>query len=178
MQTGAFSEFRHTTKTFQGGRRRKLQIELGVRGTAQGQPSTARRNLRPAARLDLDIQTRDARSGDLFNYIVDLGNGEISLAFGEPAWAAEYWARKSSLFAPGMPALKLEVTENNRRTRPVPFNDGFANGGAQTPDPHNPVDAFEHEVTLRFAGKEIGHWVNGAPMAGTSMSRRSQSENA
>jgi len=114
----------------------------------------------------IHLQTQDPRSGDLFDYIVDLGDGEISLAFGEPVWAAEYWARKSSLGAPGMPALKLEVTENNRRTRPVPFTGGFANGGAQTPDPHNPVDAFEHEVTLRFAGEEIGHWVNGAPMAG------------
>ena len=65
-----------------------------------------------------------------------------------------------------MPSLKLEITENNRRTRPVPFTGGFANGGAQTPDPKNPVDAYEHELTLRYRGQEIGNWINGAPMAG------------
>ncbi len=114
----------------------------------------------------IHLQTLDPRNGDIFDYIVDLGNGEISLAFGEPAWASRYWARKSSLVAPGLPTLKLEVIENNRRTRPTPFSGGFANGGAQTPDPHNPVDAYEHEVTLWFVGEEIGRWVNGAPMAG------------
>jgi hypothetical protein len=114
----------------------------------------------------MHLQTVDPRNGDLYDYIVDLGNNEISLAFGEPAWAAEYWMRKSSLVAPGRPELKLDVTEKNRRTRPVPFTGGFGNGGAQTPDPRNPVDAYEHEVTLRFAGEEIGNWINGAPMAG------------
>jgi hypothetical protein len=114
----------------------------------------------------LHIQTHDPRNGDLYDYIVDLGNHEISHAFGEPAWAAEYWQRKSSLIAPGLPTLRLEVTENNRRTKPTPFSGGFANGGGQTLDPRNPVDAYENELTLRFEGEEIGNWINGAPMAG------------
>lgn len=114
----------------------------------------------------IHLQTHDPRTGDLYDYIVDVGNREISAAFGEPAWSAEYWTRKSSLVAPGVPTLKLEVIEKNRRTRPAPFTGGFANGGAQTVDPRNPVDAYENEVTLWFAGVEIGHWINGAPMAG------------
>jgi len=118
----------------------------------------------------IHLQTIDARNGDLYDYIVDLATNEISLAFGEPAWASEYWMRKSSLVAPGLPALRLDVTEKNRRTRPEPFTGGFANGGAQTLDPRNPVDAYEHEVTLRFAGEEIGNWINGAPMAGDTFS--------
>ena len=113
----------------------------------------------------LHLQTVDS-SDHLYDYIVDLVTREISLAFGEPAWAGEYWMQKSALAAPGLPSLKLEITENNRRTRPVPFTGGFANGGAQTPDPKNPVDAYEHEVTLRYRGQEIGNWINGAPMAG------------
>jgi hypothetical protein len=60
----------------------------------------------------------------------------------------------------------MEIAESNRRTRPVPFSGGFANGGAQTPDVTNPVDAYEAEVTLRLLGVEIGNWINGAPMAG------------
>jgi hypothetical protein len=100
------------------------------------------------------------------DYIVALGDREIGVAFGEPEWAEIYWATKSSLAAPGVPTLVMELTESNRRTRPMPFTGGFANGGAQTPDPKNPVDAYESEVTLRFAGVEIGNWINGAPMAG------------
>jgi len=113
----------------------------------------------------LHLQTVDS-SDHVYDYIVDLVTREISLAFGEPAWAGEYWMQKSALAAPRMPSLKLEITENNRRTRPVPFTGGFANGGAQKPDPKNPVDAYEHELTLRYRGQEIGNWINGAPMAG------------
>jgi hypothetical protein len=71
-----------------------------------------------------------------------------------------------ALSAPGVPSLKMEIAERNRRTRPAPFAGGFANGGAQTPDVTNPIDAYEAEVTLRLLGVEIGNWINGAPMAG------------
>jgi hypothetical protein len=113
----------------------------------------------------LHLQTRDS-DDRLYDYIVDLVTHDISRAFGEPGWAAEYWTQKSALAAPGLPSLKLEVTENNRRTRPMPFSGGFTNGGAQTFDPKDPVDAYEHEVTLRYLGHEIGNWINGTPMAG------------
>jgi len=111
------------------------------------------------------LQTVDS-SDHLFDYMIDLVTHDISVAFGEPAWADEYWMHKSALAAPGVPAIKLEITESNRRTRPIPFTGGFTNGGAQTPDPKNPVDAYEHEVTLRYLGHEIGNWINGTPMAG------------
>jgi hypothetical protein len=100
------------------------------------------------------------------DYIVSLADLDVAVAFGEPEWAQTYWARKSSLLAPGVPELALELTESNRRTRPTPFTGGFANGGAQTPDPKNPIDAYEAEVMLRFVGIEVGNWINGAPMAG------------
>ncbi len=112
----------------------------------------------------IHIQTID---GDrrLRDYIVTIPDGVVSIAFGEPEWAAAYWAMKSDLSAPGVAALRLEVTQNNRRTRPTPFG-GFGNGGAQTFDPKNPVDAYEAEVILRLLGEEISNWVNGFPMAG------------
>ena len=43
-----------------GDGRRKLQIEMGAGGAAYEQAAAARHNLRPAARLDLDPQTRAA----------------------------------------------------------------------------------------------------------------------
>jgi hypothetical protein len=135
------------------------QIDLG-----QLQGELARLSWAPNG-LSMHVQTKDTRNHS-YDYIVDLGNREISRAFGEPAWAAEYWMQKSSLTAPGVSTLKLEVIESNRRTRPAPFTGGFANGGAQTVDLKNPVDAYEHEVTLKFVGESIGNWINDAPMAG------------
>ena len=48
----------------------------------------------------IHIQTID---GDrrLRDYIVTMPDGVVSIAFGEPEWAAAYWARKSDLSAPG-----------------------------------------------------------------------------
>ena len=111
----------------------------------------------------LHLQTVD-RDAEVRDVIVSRLDGEASLAFGEPAWAAGYWARKSDLAAPGVPSLRLEVMESNRRTRPIPFIGGL--NGAQTPDPKNPIDAYESEVTVRLLGEEIGNWINGAPLAG------------
>jgi hypothetical protein len=113
----------------------------------------------------IHVQTVESRITP-HDYIVSIDDREMSLAFGEPQWAMTYWARKSDLSAPGVPSLKMEIAETNRRTRPAPFSGGFANGGAQTPDVKNPVDAYEAEVTLRLLGVEIGNWINGAPMAG------------
>jgi len=113
----------------------------------------------------IHVRTVEDRSA-LHDYIVSLEDREVSLAFGEPAWGSAYWARKSDLAAPGVTSLRMEITESNRRTRPAPFGGGFANGGAQTPDVKNPVDAYESEITLRLLGVEIGNWINGAPMAG------------
>jgi hypothetical protein len=112
----------------------------------------------------LHLRTVDDRIPQ--DYIVSLDDRELTVAFGEPEWAMTYWTRKSDLAAPGLPGLRLELTETNRRTRPVPFTGGFTNGGAQTPDVKNPVDAYEAEVTLRLNGVEIGNWINGAPRAG------------
>jgi hypothetical protein len=113
----------------------------------------------------LHVQTIE-RDGQRHDYIVSRLDGEVSLAFGEPEWAAVYWAHKSNLAAPAVPDLRLEVTESHRRTRPMPFAGGGQLNGAQTPDPKNPIDAYEAEVTLRLRGEEIGNWINGAPMAG------------
>jgi hypothetical protein len=47
------------------------------------------------------------------DYIVSLEDREVSLAFGEPGWGSAYWARKSDLAAPGVPSLRMEITESN-----------------------------------------------------------------
>jgi hypothetical protein len=114
----------------------------------------------------LHVQTVEPGADAQHDYIVTLPDGVISRAFGEPEWGRQYWTMKSSLGAPGIPSLRLEVQQDNRRTRPTPFTNGTANGGAYTPDVRNPVDAFESEVTLRLLGFQIGNWINDPPMAG------------
>jgi hypothetical protein len=114
----------------------------------------------------LHVQTAEPGADVQHDYIVTLPDGVVSRAFGEPEWGQQYWTMKSNLAAPGLPSLRLEVQQDNRRTRPTPFTNGTANGGAYTPDVRNPVDAFESEVTLRLLGFQIGNWINGAPMAG------------
>jgi hypothetical protein len=112
------------------------------------------------------IHVQTSESGErLHDYIVALLDGAVSPAFGEPEWAAAYWSRKSDLAAPGIPSMRIEVTQNNLRTKPTPFGPGGLNG-AQTPDPKNPVDRYETEVTVRLLGEELGQWINEAPMAG------------
>ena len=112
---------------------------------------------------NLHLQTADGTIKH--DYIVTVLDGVISRAFGEPEWAAEYWGMKVDLAAPGMPSLRIDVQQNNRRTRPTPFTSNAA-GGAYTPDTKNPVDAIESEVTLRLLGEELGNWINDVPLAG------------
>jgi hypothetical protein len=112
---------------------------------------------------NIHLQTADGTVKH--DYIVTVLDGVISRAFGEPEWAAEYWAMKVDLAAPGLPAVRIDVQQNNRRTRPTPFTSN-AVGGAYTPDTKNPVDAIESEVTLRLHGEEIGNWINDVPLAG------------
>jgi WD40 repeat protein len=114
----------------------------------------------------LHVQTieRDA----LRDYIVTLPEGTVSVAFGEPEWASQYWAMKSNLSAPGVPSLKIEVVEDHQRTRPVPFTGGFtptAQAG-QTPDQRNPVDTYAIEVKLKLLGQEVGYFLNNVAFGG------------
>jgi hypothetical protein len=92
------------------------------------------------------------------DYIVTLPEGEVSLAFGEPEWAARYWTMKSDLEAPGVAGMKIEVLEDHQRTRPTPFSGGFTAGGAQAVDPRNPVDTYSIEVKLELLGEEVGYF--------------------
>jgi len=114
--------------------------------------------------LSLHIQTIDGTG--LRDYIVTLPEGTLSLAFGEPEWAVQYWAMKSDLTAPGQPAMKIEVFENHQRTRPAPFSGGFGAGGAQTVDLRNPVDTFAIEVKLQLLGQEVGYFLNNVAFGG------------
>src|SRR5436190_6888204 len=113
----------------------------------------------------LHVQTIDRDA--LRDYIVTLPEGIVSLAFGEPEWAAQYWAMKSDLSAPGVPALKIEVIEDHQRTRPSPFLPNSSNAG-QTIDQRNPNDTFAIEVKLKLLGQEVGYFLNDVAFGGVT----------
>jgi len=114
----------------------------------------------------LHVQTVDGNA--VRDYIVSLPDGVVSAAFGEPEWAAAFWATKSSLTAPGAPDLRIEVLEDHQRTKPTPFTGGFTAGGAQAVDQRNPVDTFAIEVKLKLLGQEVGYFLNDVAMAGVT----------
>jgi hypothetical protein len=111
----------------------------------------------------LHIQTIERET--LHDYIVTLPEGTLSLAFGEPEWAVQYWAMKSDLAAPGQAGMKIEVLEDHQRTRQTPFTAGFSNAG-QTPDQRSPVDTFAIEVKLKLLGQEVGYFLNNVAFGG------------
>jgi WD40 repeat protein len=112
----------------------------------------------------LHLQTLDRAV--VRDFIVTLPDGVVSLAFGEPEWAASYWAAKADLSAPGEPRLRIEVIEDHQRTKPVPFTGGFTAGGAQAVDQRNPVDTFAIEVKLKLLGQEVGYFLNDVAFGG------------
>jgi len=100
------------------------------------------------------------------DYIVDLFTREVSLAYGEPEWAAAYWRRKSDIVAPGVPSLKLEMLRGARGERTRPAIQPANPGGQYQPPPRTSIDAYEPEFILRMAGEEIGRWLNEPPNRG------------
>jgi len=110
------------------------------------------------------VQTIDREV--LHDFIVDVRARELSMAFGEPEWAAGYWAMKADLAAPGRAGLKIEVIEDHQRTKPAPFTGGFSAGGAQTVDQRNPNDTFAIEVKLTLLGEEVGYFLNDVAFGG------------
>jgi len=112
----------------------------------------------------IHVQTAEAGIAQ-HDYIVTLPDGVVSARSASRSGRGVLGDEVQSGGA-GIPSLRIEVQQDNRRTRPTPFTGGTANGGAYTPDVRNPVDAFESEVTLRLLGLQLGNWINGAPMAG------------
>jgi Tol biopolymer transport system component len=102
---------------------------LDVSSIAVSQPTLRRVSWSPDGR-NIHVQTAEVGIAQ-HDYIVTVVDGVVSQAFGEPEWAAGYWAMKSDLAAPGLPSLQIEVQQDNRRTRPTPTMPAWSSDGTR-----------------------------------------------
>jgi hypothetical protein len=100
----------------------------------------------------------------------------------EPAWAAEYWNWKSAQAAPGLPAFKIEIEEQQKRVTGTasPMGGELARGGLEGGGAMDPVGAggtagamsaalqsqTVHYYTLRLKGEVVGEFVNAPAVPG------------
>ena len=101
---------------------------------------------------------------------------------GTPQWAASYWIWKSSVAAPGDPALKIDVEQRKTRETTINTPGGAAiagintsgyigdTGGQGISPSEVAAAAFTGStvgtVTMRFKGQVVGEWKNEYPQPG------------
>jgi hypothetical protein len=88
-----------------------------------------------AKQLYLQTVERD-RTGNLkavHHYLLPLDGKTAKGVDGEPRWSAEYWAWKSMQTAPGLPAFKIEVEQQQKRMTgaSTPMGGDLAKGGVE-----------------------------------------------
>jgi ribosomal protein L24E len=130
------------------------------------------------------IQTSEGKPGEMAtrDFLVDTKSGNVQKAPNQPRWATDYWAFKSDRYAPGLPTLVIDVTQNVETLKIGPGSAGGAdrnpiNGGggsSVTNSPDNVMKAAESQkenvVALVLLGQSLGEWVNERPTPGTTFS--------
>jgi hypothetical protein len=107
------------------------------------------------------------------HYLVPLNGKAPRSVNAQPAWADEYWGRKSAQSAPGLPAFKIGLSEEDKRvnTTSIPMGGDMARGapsgegGTSLGEGVSAGIAFQtaHVITLRLEGQVVGEFVN-APL--------------
>jgi len=114
------------------------------------------------------------------HYLLTLDGTSTGLE-AEPAWAAAYWAWKSTQAAPGRPAFKIDVEQQRRRinSTSVPMGGDLAKGGTEGGATGSGVGlgagdamaaALQSQManvyTLKLKGEIVGEFVNAAAVPG------------
>ncbi len=117
----------------------------------------------------LYIQSRDGvgAAARLRHFQLRLIDQKLRPLDEEPDWAAEYWHNKIVERAPGMPWLKIDVTEEKTRQRVAPFAGGFVGGGSATGSEAASSFVLSY-VTLSYLGIEIGKFMTDEPKGGVT----------
>lgn len=125
------------------------------------------------------------RAGNIkaaYHYLVPLNGQAPSRTDQEPAWSAVYWGWKSTQSAPGLPAWKIDVEEQQKRvtSTATPMGGDLAKGGLEGSGAMTPVgsgnagDAMSasmqsqmaHYYTLKLKGEVVGEFVNAPAIPG------------
>lgn len=116
----------------------------------------------------LYIQSRDGvgAAARLRHFQVRLGDQKLRPLDTEPDWSAEYWHNKVVERAPGMPWLKIDVTEERTRQRVAPLSGGFT--GATATGSETASSYVLSYITLNYLGVEIGKFMSDEPKSGVT----------
>jgi dipeptidyl aminopeptidase/acylaminoacyl peptidase len=78
------------------------------------------------------LELNTGKGKKIEHYVFSTADGSKKKAEAEPAWAREYWAMKSHKNAPDLPALVIDIKEEQRqqKTTSVPMGGDLARGGA------------------------------------------------
>ena len=138
-----------------------------------------------AQQLYLQTVERD-RSGNVKSvrhYVLTRGGTPPKGVESEPPWSTAYWGRKSAQAAPGMPAFKIDVEQQQKRMSgtSIPVGGNLAKGGVDAGGSAGGAatgfgtgDAVSAAVqsqmvnvfTLKLKGEVVGEFVNAAAMPG------------
>jgi hypothetical protein len=117
------------------------------------------------------------------HYLLGLDGKPPKGADQEPAWSTAYWTWKSTQAAPGLPAFKIEVEEQQKRvtSTSTPMGGDLAKGGtgASGSPSSSPVGLgtgdmmaaaaqtqTAHYYTLKLKGEVVGEFVNAPAIPG------------
>lgn len=125
---------------------------------------------------------RSGRVTAVHHYLLSLNGQAPARADQEPPWAAQYWSWKSAQAAPGVPAMKIDVEDQQKRVAATatPMGGELARGGLEGSGAMDPVGAgstagamsaamqsqVAHYYTLRLKGEVIGEFVNAPAVPG------------
>ena len=110
------------------------------------------------------------------HFTIDAATGAVKDVDAMPEWAAAYWQWKSHKAAPGIPALAIELSDEQKTVRATaaPMGGDLARGGTSPSEGTTVVDAASaanqsqqvRVITLRLKGETIGEFINGPLMPG------------
>ncbi len=116
-----------------------------------------------------------------WHYVLVLDGGRLEPVQREPAWVAPYWAWKSALSAPTLPAFKIDV-ESREQTVTAVRPDSAGSIGQAGGDPTGPgsemgpqgtaIASYANQAqrvqttTFRVKGELLGQFVNAPAIAG------------
>ncbi len=138
-----------------------------------------------AQQLYLQTVERD-RAGNIKtarHYVLERGGKPPKGIESEPAWSTAYWSWKSTQAAPGLPAFKIDVEQQQKRMSgtSIPMGGDLARGGVDTGGSAGGAatgfgtgDAVSAALqsqmvnvfTLKLKGEVVGEFVNAPAMPG------------
>jgi hypothetical protein len=112
----------------------------------------------------------------IHHYMMTLDGRAPTHADQEPPWAADYWSWKSAQAAPGVPSMRIEVEQQQKRVTgtATPMGGELARGGLEGGGAMDPVGSgaaagamsaamqsqVAHYYTLRLKSEVVGEFVN------------------